>query len=110
MICYLRENETTQESSFQSLCKAASLQWSGWFAFSASGRIFLVLLLLLVESKRVAVHGQEMGCGNRLYRTTCPTDPPQDSSLTRPGPQLNSGFPSVPVLQNLRKERGKKKD
>lgn len=39
----------------------------------------------------------------------CLADPALYSSSAGPVPQLNSVFPSVPVLDNLRKERQKRK-
>lgn len=91
----VRENKAAQESSFQSFCKAASLRWSDWFAKSFLCQWEDFLWFFHIFSLKV--------------RALCPADPARDGSLARPVPQLNFGFPSVPVLGNLRKERGKKR-
>lgn len=69
-----------------------------------------VLAHLLTLSKSTAMHRKETGCRDGLYRTLCPTDPEQGSNLARPGPQMNFGVSSVPVLENLGKERGEKRE
>lgn len=86
------------------ICRAL-VEWLVCTVLSLSVEGFpLVLAHLLTLSKGIAVHGQEMGC-----RGLCPTDPEQSSNLAMPGPQMNFGLSSVPVVGNLGEESGEKR-
>jgi len=96
----VRENKTAQESSFQSLfCKASLLRWSDRFAqsFLCQWEGFLGFFHIF------SLKGRALHCVARRWAAEVDCrghhDPAQDGSLARPGPQLNSGSPSVLVLE-----------